>query len=371
MHPDVRQPVLEWDVDAVSSWISQLGLGQYAGGFEENNISGDVLVYLDHSDLSDIGVQSVGHRLRILKATYQLIVHDDIKLDGDYYVPPTALEQAAPLPYSLSTNEGKPAVEGWTSIVHSFQVRDERMGYAEAEIRKLMEGYARLREDLLPIFRVAKESKPLPTPDAPGSSVAPNSHHSQSSPTLSTSYASSPTTSPPHYTTQFSTSTTPSAVGKKVVPKPSLGGLSTTSTRSPTGTDWHETQHAKITRKASLNSVLTSSSALSTPITAGPLSAGSSSSEPFKSFRVTMDDPCYKVLPAALRKYKINGDPRQYALLVCYGDQERLLGMDEKPLIIFKELQDAGKRPVFMLRHIEGKSSPGGVVVGGTPGGVL
>lgn len=42
---------------------------------------------------------------------------------------------------------------------------------------------------------------------------------------------------------------------------------------------------------------------------------------PYKSFRVTLDDPCYKVLPAALKKYKINDDWRQYALFICYGSQ--------------------------------------------------
>ena len=47
--------------------------------------------------------------------------------------------------------------------------------------------------------------------------------------------------------------------------------------------------------------------------------AGSAIDNPYKSFRVTLDDPCYKVLPAALKKYKINDDWRQYALFICYG----------------------------------------------------
>ena len=38
-----------------------------------------------------------------------------------------------------------------------------------------------------------------------------------------------------------------------------------------------------------------------------------------KSFRVTLEDPCWKVLPAALKKYKINGDWRMYALFICFG----------------------------------------------------
>jgi hypothetical protein len=39
-----------------------------------------------------------------------------------------------------------------------------------------------------------------------------------------------------------------------------------------------------------------------------------------KSFRVTLEDPCWKVLPAALKKYKINDDWKQYALFICFGN---------------------------------------------------
>ena len=63
-----------------------------------------------------------------------------------------------------------------------------------------------------------------------------------------------------------------------------------------------------------------------------------------------MDDPCYKVLPAALKKYQINAPWDQYALYIVYGDQERCLGLDEKPLILFKQLDKEGKKPMFMLR---------------------
>ena len=37
-----------------------------------------------------------------------------------------------------------------------------------------------------------------------------------------------------------------------------------------------------------------------------------------KQFRVTLEDPCWKVLPAALKKYKINDDWKQYALFICF-----------------------------------------------------
>ena len=44
------------------------------------------------------------------------------------------------------------------------------------------------------------------------------------------------------------------------------------------------------------------------------------SSDNMKSFKVSLDDPAWKVLPAALKKYKINNDDWQnYAMFICYG----------------------------------------------------
>ena len=65
--------------------------------------------------------------------------------------------------------------------------------------------------------------------------------------------------------------------------------------------------------------------------------------EIFKSFRVSMEDPCWKVLPAALKKYQINADWRQYALYIVYGDQERCLGLEEKPLISVQAVGSGGE----------------------------
>ena len=103
---------------------------------------------------------------------------------------------------------------------------------------------------------------------------------------------------------------------------------------------------------------------------------GSSASvEIFKSFRVSMEDHTYKVLPAALKKYNISGPWDHYALYILHGDSERCLGMDEKPLALFKQLDKAGKKPRFMLRKIarvpeasaanteatSGEETPGGI----------
>lgn len=106
-----------------------------------------------------------------------------------------------------------------------------------------------------------------------------------------------------------------------------------------------------------------------------PPSAGARepSVEIFKSFRVSMEDPCEKVLPAALKKYNINADWKNYALYIVYGDQERCLGLKEKPLILFKQLDKEGRKPMFMLRRhaapLEGHSGPSGIGGGGAGGG--
>lgn len=131
--------------------------------------------------------------------------------------------------------------------------------------------------------------------------------------------------------------------------------------------------------------------------TTTPNSTSGGSSNPqveiFKSFRVSIDDPCHKVLPVALKKYNITADWRQYALYIVHGDQERCLGLNEKPLILFKQLDREGRKPMFMLRkhaqpmegHVStipgafpnqgaGRDSMGGWGGNGTvslPGGVL
>lgn len=79
-------------------------------------------------------------------------------------------------------------------------------------------------------------------------------------------------------------------------------------------------------------------------------SAADDNIEIFKSFRVSIQDPCREVLPVALKRYNINEDWRQYALYIVHGDQERCLGLDEKPLMLFKQLDREGRKPMFMLR---------------------
>jgi hypothetical protein len=55
----------------VADWLENLGLGQYAQRFAENDIDFSVLPHLTDADLEKIGV-SLGHRRKILAAIAEL-----------------------------------------------------------------------------------------------------------------------------------------------------------------------------------------------------------------------------------------------------------------------------------------------------------
>ena len=75
----------------VAEWLENLGLGQYASTFEENDIGWDLLGDIDQETLKDIGVNSAGHRLQILKAAKSLNP-----------------EEATPTPATADTTEAPP-----------------------------------------------------------------------------------------------------------------------------------------------------------------------------------------------------------------------------------------------------------------------
>jgi class 3 adenylate cyclase len=56
----------------ISDWLKRLGLGQYAHCFAENDIDFSILRDLTDQDLEKIGVQSLGHRRKVLRAIAEL-----------------------------------------------------------------------------------------------------------------------------------------------------------------------------------------------------------------------------------------------------------------------------------------------------------
>ena len=49
-------------------WLRSLGLGKYEAAFRENEIDETVLPSLTHETLKELGVTTVGHRLKLLDA---------------------------------------------------------------------------------------------------------------------------------------------------------------------------------------------------------------------------------------------------------------------------------------------------------------
>lgn len=45
------------------------------------------MVALQHNDLKEMGIASVGHRLTILKSVYDIKIKQDVPIESDHYVP--------------------------------------------------------------------------------------------------------------------------------------------------------------------------------------------------------------------------------------------------------------------------------------------
>ena len=396
----------------------------------DNEIVGEALVALQHEDLKQMGVTSVGHRLTILKSVYDIKVKQDIAIESDHYVPLCEF-QTHIMPFNDCTDSHVAAdaeaqyatatLNDIRQLVEQLRLRDERMSIAEQELRRITAEYARLREDLLPVFRLAKEGKPLPYPSQDTNNQASYSNYDISntisppaptpsstqsggglsrkfstkklffestpknaSPTymqhdrslmeqaldpanaaeravLSSSHlaamngGSQPSTSPGHPSPNQASPTSPPTLSGSTLASRSYRSDQPTPARStfPENEYQPSTYSRDSTKPAPLRRAQTP--APDTPAGGG---GGGASVEIFKSFRVSMEDPCYKVLPAALRKYNINAPWEQYALYIVYGDNERCLGMEEKPLILFKQLDKEGKKPMFMLRKIAQNVEP-------------
>lgn len=53
----------------------------------ENAVDGESLIALLHDELKEMGIISVGHRLSILRAVYEVKIKQDIPIEADHYVP--------------------------------------------------------------------------------------------------------------------------------------------------------------------------------------------------------------------------------------------------------------------------------------------
>lgn len=79
--------IVDWSAEQVADFVSDIGLEQYCDTFVDEGITGDALVSLQHAELKEMGVGSVGHRLTMLKAVYDIKVKQNVPVEPDDYVP--------------------------------------------------------------------------------------------------------------------------------------------------------------------------------------------------------------------------------------------------------------------------------------------
>jgi hypothetical protein len=417
-------------------------------------ITGDALVALVHSDLKDMGISSTGHRLTILKGVYTVKMKQNIPIEPDHYVPlckplrPDLRAEADRAAAESGKNDAPPTQADIARIIDIIKDRDAEIRSLREDLVRISEENRKLREDLLPLVRLAKDrSQPLPTPDDAADAKTgglsrkysnkriflSNNGPKNPSPTIQEGRTVidgsglDPSAAAMVASTHLTASVRDGGIGSPNQPQPSptspayrdapgSGGptsrpfprtenseygvtlASTPALSSSASAAASERMSAVSERISSASTIVTTpptgnlsmSGSATTPSSGGAAGGGtgSASSTPgppveiFKSFRVSIEDPCYKVLPVALKKYNIAADWRQYALYIVYGDQERCLGLTEKPLILFKQLDREGRKPMFMLRkhaapaegHISVVQPPAASIPGSAaalPGGVL
>src|SRR5262244_1391305 len=97
----------------IADWLERLGLGQYAQRFAENDIDFEILSDLTDQDLEKIGVTSVGHRRKLLRAI--------VNLKGVEQITPAVAVAATPpaTPRAADTAERRQVTVMFSDLVGS------------------------------------------------------------------------------------------------------------------------------------------------------------------------------------------------------------------------------------------------------------
>ncbi|KAG5919576.1 hypothetical protein E4U42_006481 [Claviceps africana] len=414
--------ITEWNADDCADFVATIGLPQYADLFVDNEIVGEALVALQHDDLKSMGIASVGHRLSILKRVYDVKKAQDVPSESDHYSPLSADVEAQ---YANATlKDIKHLVEQLRLRDERINLLELDLRRMTDDFRRLREdmlpALRLVKDQQTPLPNLgsgsgqsymfeATLSPPAATP--PGGSGPGPSVKRQYSQRKILIGATPKTISPTQAVSDRSISEQtldPSSAAERAVlssshlsamngsgqtssaqPSPNMNMPSPTSPQNyANGT----TLASRSYRGDSASSAASNRTTMNDPDHGGayssrdkaggslgvsrrrdavavpdtPGGSNSPSVEVYKSFRVSLDDPCYKVLPAALRKYNINPPWDNYGLYIVFGNQERCLTMDEKPLILFKQLDREGKKPMFMLRkttnaQVDGEPGSAGI----------
>ena len=414
-------------MDGFETVLTTHGFDAYVPVFRLHAIRIDVLGQLTADDLLEVGVDSLGKRVRILKLidafvhkqappsrfarpSYQRAVFSTPSLQTDRPAPP-APGPLGPLPDGLpevtaselktrslsvpDSMDSKPRLPP-ASVHEENLVLRERLEANERQIKRLNDVVAKLRYDL---FRRFKEAEPLPNPHDRHADRHQDRHQDETSPSAPNS-ASSVTYNYPVVIPGSSGSVTPSTPNV-VTLKPAkphlvhqvssstLGTVKRQDSRRRSSSSQRSPQDGYFTRSASASSAYPSSPAYAPSINRANSAAGHSlhtlptampsspsgpyaydhngshqnlsiqqHAEPFKKFRCGEADNAARVLSSMFRRYHLDGELSQWRLQIMYGEKARDLLDHEVPLVVFKQLQEQGHKPMFHAKKIQPPRPP-------------
>ncbi|KAL6452944.1 STE50 Protein STE50 [Candida maltosa Xu316] len=455
--PISNDSFLQWDAAQVSTYINSIlpnDQRRIGNVFLDNNVDGSLLPFITTEHLKEIGIISLQTRLVIKKGISDLI-------SGHFHKnPPKSMNDPE---YKLNhININSNYLQEQKSIIAA----SSPLSPTHDEMRRLNDNFTKLKTDLIPIIRLLKDSKPLPTPTLDpgpaGNLESPSyfsSHHTydydSSDKHLSrsgsgnangtngngNSNSRSSTSMPSPASNRFSSGSilsmgtgkiisqsipkysenkmandfklqkvsvprsgsnksiesndrqsTPSTLRPRLVENTSASSMHTVgspimnqtphSNGMPNGhsngyapqvvatppqqqsqyqyqqamhsqQSQQQQQHQQQQQQQQSQSQLQSQQQSSQPQPQQQTHQHNPGSEPLKQLRASTDDSCLKILQQAMKRHHIPRDDwSRYVLVICYGDKERILKLAEKPVVIFKELQELGKHPAIMLRQL-------------------
>lgn len=385
---------LTWDPAQVALYLLPLVDADLFDAFIENNVDGSLLPFLTTEHLRELGIEKLNQRLRVKQAIKNLI-HE--LYNGD------SVPKLADLNRMINVNidSNYVSIEALNLCLKLLHTMPQPA--TTKDVKKLEEHFRKLKADLGPVVRLANEAKPLPVPTLdPG--------HSKSLPTLTTGSNGSTSALPsPDRESDSGTSTLnlqlqnvlrqlpmndrhefldnsnmpklqralSNSSYSQALPSPSHSNRWSTASVLSTGvgklTEMKQNTNSRAVPKLRLvepspgDSNPTSPNGLHTVTFRQPLKSKQSSAllgsshsstgqkeiQPLQAFKASSDDTGLRLLQSAIRKNNIPKENwSKYALVICYDDKERIVKLTEKPVSIFKDLQEQGKNPTIMLREL-------------------
>lgn len=346
--------LLQWDLAQLALYLGQHLDPRIAAKFAEHNIDGPLLPYITTGHLQEMGIEPLVQRLKTKRVISALVA---------------------------GAAEQKPEWTLGTANVDSNYISVEALALCQIllqsgrlrkgdDVKRLQDQFSKLRVDLMPLLRQAKESKPLPTPtmeSAPRLAL-PRPHNPASQ---LQSHLQPPAGAPhaplPASVLLPSPDDLPASLYFNVAPQLAPNPAANSTSRTPLSPS---------SRRFSSGSLLSMGVGKVADISGKALARflpkprlvelktppdemrrtdelEGKGTKPLKQLKALSDDTCLKVLQQAMKRHHIPRDHwSKYVLVVCYGDKERILKLTEKPVLVFRELQEHGKNPAVMLREL-------------------